>query len=54
MLVGNNSDRFTEREVSTQEGYDLARKLGYDFVEVSAKNCINVEKAFYDVVGKLR
>jgi len=54
MLVGNNSDRITEREVSTQEGYDLARELGCDFVEASAKNCINVEKAFYDVVRKLR
>jgi hypothetical protein len=54
MLVGNNSVRITEREVSTQEGYDLARELGCDFVEASAKNCINVEKAFYDVVRKLR
>jgi GTPase KRas protein len=54
MLVGNNSDRFTEREVSTQEGYNLARKLGCDFVAASAKNCVNVEKAFYDVVRQLR
>ena len=54
MLVGNNSVRITEREVSTQEGYDLARELVCDFVEASAKNCINVEKAFYDVVRKLR
>jgi GTPase KRas protein len=71
MLVGNNSDRITEREISTEEGYDLARKLGCDFVEASAKNdlarklgcyfveasaknSINVEKAFYDVVRKLR
>ncbi|TAQ84993.1 hypothetical protein B7494_g6680 [Chlorociboria aeruginascens] len=50
MLVGNKSDRVTEREVSTQEGSALARELGCDFVEASAKNCVNVEKAFYDVV----
>ena len=43
-----------EREVSTQEGSALARELGCDFVEASAKNCINVEKAFYDVVRQLR
>ncbi|KAM5353108.1 hypothetical protein ACJZ2D_017006 [Fusarium nematophilum] len=49
MLVGNKSDRVTEREVSTQEGHALARELGCEFVEASAKNCINVEKAFYDV-----
>jgi len=54
MLVGNKSDRVTEREVSTQEGQALARELGCEFVEASAKNCINVEKAFYDVVRQLR
>ncbi|KAF2083203.1 GTPase NRas precursor [Saccharata proteae CBS 121410] len=54
MLVGNKCDRVTEREVSTQEGSALARDLGCDFVEASAKNCVNVEKAFYDVVRQLR
>lgn len=54
MLVGNKSDRVTEREVSTQEGHALARELNCEFVEASAKNCINVEKAFYDVVRQLR
>ncbi|EKG21189.1 Ras GTPase [Macrophomina phaseolina MS6] len=54
MLVGNKCDRVTEREVSTQEGSALARELGCDFVEASAKNCVNVEKAFYDVVRQLR
>lgn len=54
MLVGNKSDRVTEREVSTQEGHALARELGCEFVEASAKNCVNVEKAFYDVVRLLR
>ncbi|KAF2664642.1 ras-domain-containing protein [Microthyrium microscopicum] len=54
MLVGNKCDRVTEREVSTQEGYSLAKELGCDFVEASAKNCINVEKAFFDVVRQLQ
>ncbi|KAJ8060091.1 hypothetical protein OCU04_011701 [Sclerotinia nivalis] len=54
MLVGNKCDRVTEREVSTQEGHALARELGCEFVEASAKNCVNVEKAFYDVVRQLR
>jgi GTPase KRas len=54
MLVGNKSDKVTERAVSSQEGQALARDLGCDFVEASAKNCINVEKAFYDVVRSLR
>lgn len=54
MLVGNKSDRVTDREVSTQEGSALAKDMGCDFVEASAKNCINVEKAFYEVVRSLR
>ncbi len=54
MLVGNKCDRVTEREVSTQEGRARAADLGCDFVEASAKNCVNVEKAFYDVVRQLR
>ena len=54
MLVGNKSDRVTEREVSMQEGSALAKELGCEFVEASAKNCINVEKAFYEVVRSLR
>jgi GTPase KRas protein len=54
MLVGNKSDRGTDRDVSMQEGQALARSLGCDFVEASAKDSINVEKAFYDVVRHLR
>jgi GTPase KRas protein len=54
MLVGNKHDKSQEREVSTQEGQALASHLGCDFVEASAKNCVNVEKAFYDVVRQLR
>ncbi|KAB8346170.1 hypothetical protein FH972_023215 [Carpinus fangiana] len=54
MLVGNKCDRVTEREVSYQEGAALAKQLGCDFLEASAKSCVNVERAFYDVVRSLR
>lgn len=54
MLVGNKCDRVTEREVSTQEGSALAKHLNCEFVEASAKTCMNVEKAFFDVVRQLR
>lgn len=54
LLVGNKSDRCTEREVSTQEGHALANELDCEFVESSAKNCINIEKAFYDLVRQIR
>lgn len=54
ILVGNKCDEVIEREVSTQEGSVLAKELGCDFVEASAKYGINVEEAFYDVVRHLR
>ena len=54
MLVGNKSDRITEREVSTQEGLALACELRCEFVETSAKNNANVEKSFIDLIRMLR
>jgi GTPase KRas protein len=54
MLVGHNCDRLAEREVSKEEGQALARELGCEFLEASAKICINVEKTFYDPVRILR
>lgn len=47
ILARNKGDRVSDREESTQEGQALALKLGCEFVETSAKDCINVEKAFY-------
>jgi GTPase KRas len=54
MLVGNNCEMTTEREVSAEEGHSLAREFGCEFLEVSTKNSINVEKTFYDVVRMIR
>jgi GTPase KRas protein len=54
ILVGNKSDRATEREVSIHEGRVLAQKLGCAFLETSAKNGIAVEDAFYDIIRQLQ
>ena len=54
MLVRNKSNKVTEQEVLTQEGYALAKELGCEFVKASTKNYINMEKAFYDIVRLLR
>jgi len=54
MLVGNKCDLEDKREVSTQEGQDLARAFGASFKETSAKTRVNVEEAFYDLVRKIR
>ncbi|RIA96963.1 ras family-domain-containing protein [Glomus cerebriforme] len=54
MLVGNKCDKITEREVSREEGMILARRFKCEFIESSAKTCVNVERAFYTVVRKIR
>ena len=44
MLVANKCDLEDKREVSTQEGNDLARAFGASFKEASAKTRVNVEE----------
>lgn len=52
-LVGNKSDRVTEREVTVAEGIDAATELDCDFAETSAKINSNIQKVFYGIVRKL-
>jgi GTPase KRas protein len=53
MVVGNQKDRTTERQVPTEEGRALAITLQSAFIETSAKSGSNVEKAFLEVVEQL-
>ncbi|KAK5575593.1 hypothetical protein RB653_006726 [Dictyostelium firmibasis] len=50
MMIGNKIDLEDERQVTYQEGKDLARCLGMSFMEVSAKNRTNVEEVFNETV----
>lgn len=54
MLVGNKCDKQYEREVSREEGAQLARHFGCEFLETSAKTCVNVERLFTHLVRLLR
>ncbi|KAI9337569.1 small GTPase superfamily [Obelidium mucronatum] len=54
LIVGNKTDLAGEREVSTQEGMDLAKLFKSDFLETSAKTKYNVENTFHSVVRMLR
>ncbi|KAF5102604.1 hypothetical protein D0Z00_000314 [Geotrichum galactomycetum] len=56
VLVGNKCDLSeTERAVSLEEGRSLARQFGNcKFMETSAKQRVNVEDAFYELVRQVR
>ncbi|KAJ6235715.1 ras gtpase-related [Anaeramoeba flamelloides] len=54
IIVGNKCDLVDERQVSTQEGKDLAECLGTIFIETSAKDFINVEEAFFGLTREIR
>ncbi|XP_049849981.1 ras-like protein rasG [Schistocerca gregaria] len=54
IVLGNKCDLGNEREVSIQEGKDLASQLNVPFLETSAKACINVEEAFFELVREIR
>ncbi|KAF1990867.1 ras-like GTPase Ras1 [Aulographum hederae CBS 113979] len=54
IVVGNKCDLEGERQVTTQEGLDLARQFGCKFIETSAKSRRNVDQAFYDIVREIR
>lgn len=54
MLVGNKCDKTYEREVSRDEGAQLARTFGCEFMETSAKTAHNVERLFHSLVRALR
>jgi GTPase KRas protein len=54
VIVGNKSDLDGERQVSQQEGKDLAAAFGCPWMETSAKQRIRCEDCFYELVRELR
>lgn len=54
MIVGNKSDLEDERQVSYEDGMNLAKQLNSPFMETSAKQAINVEDAFYTLARIVR
>jgi small GTP-binding protein len=47
VLVGNKNDLSkTERQVTTEEGKILAKSLGIDFIETTAKTGENIQEMF--------
>lgn len=54
VIVGNKCDLEEERQVTFEEGQELAKQFECTFVETSAKVRINVEDAFYQLVREIR
>ena len=53
MVVGNKIDLGDERCVSTEDGKAFAEKHDVPFIETSAKDTTNVEKAFTEIIGAI-
>lgn len=49
ILIGNKSDLSSDRQVKYEEGEEFAKKHSMKFMEVSAKDDINVEEAFISI-----
>jgi len=54
VLAGNKCDLETERQVTYEEGKNQAAEWGAPFYETSAKEKINNETAFFEVVRQIR
>lgn len=56
LLIGTKYDlsKYGKREVSTEEGQQMANKLNIPFIEVSAKENININKLFCVIINEIK
>lgn len=54
IVVANKCDLENERQVAASEGRDLAKSWNCRFIETSAKQRVNVDEAFYNLVREIR
>uniref|UniRef100_A0A1D1YEZ7 Ras-like protein n=1 Tax=Anthurium amnicola TaxID=1678845 RepID=A0A1D1YEZ7_9ARAE len=54
IVVANKCDLEMDRQVSGHEGRELAKQFNCRFIETSAKQRINVDEAFYNLVREIR
>ena len=54
ILIGTCSDLESQREVTVEEGRELAKSYGIPFYEVSSKNNVNVNETFEHLVRDIK
>lgn len=54
LIVGNKADMDRNRQVSVSDCEDMAKQLKTPFIECSAKNRMNVDQAFHELVRLIR
>jgi GTPase SAR1 family protein len=54
ILIGNKSDCQDQRVISYEEGAALAKEYNINFFETSAKQDLNVEKAFITIATEVK
>nr|ABD65421.1 RalA [Suberites domuncula] len=54
ILVGNKVDLDDRREVTSEEAQGLASSWGVPYLETSAKTKFNVDKVYYDLLGRIQ
>ena len=50
LLAGNKADLEDDREIPTEEGEAIARRLGIKYIEVSAKTNLNIDSVFDEMI----
>lgn len=53
VVVGNKTDLEAQRQVPKEKGQELANSFGAAFIETSAKNSTNVDKAFELLIAQI-
>lgn len=54
ILIGNKCDWTDKKVVTEEQGQELAKELGINFLETSAKSSINVEEAFLSLARDIK
>lgn len=54
IMLGNKADLEDQRTINTEEAKTMARQLKIPFIECSAKDRVNVDQAFYELVRLVR